>query len=408
MKRKLIAIALALAMLLQFAACGKNDDTGKADNTYSEAEAAETADTPDTIDKASSAAASAASLVSSSKASSNTSSRSSSSASSSSKSNKNSSAVSSKSKTTSASSQSSSKQSASPTTVTTVTDGGQNNGGTNNPVNTTTEIPVENNAQPIQPEQEEPVTSSDWKYNEAREIAQRFADSITGNTDVERVSKAASIVSIICSNCCVYTTEDPDYPTAYGVFVKGVYTCAGSTRALGMVLECMGYSWTHVNENEWTHQWCEVVMDDNLGWADGQLGQAGYGDWGENSQLYTLDTASGELLRDLYNIPMVDSPYARPFDIAAIRNEMITYGEQKGLILDESISINNASSFSIDTRYSQDKDYESLHRSCLEEIDSLINMIKYDGLSPSDIHFNVQIVEIPEHPGEYKIYLVYG
>ena len=52
----------------------------------------------------------------------------------------------------------------------------------------------------------------------------------------------------------VYGTDaDKYYRSPYGVFVAGVYTCAGSTRALGRVLDYMGYSWQHVNENKWVH-----------------------------------------------------------------------------------------------------------------------------------------------------------
>lgn len=153
------------------------------------------------------------------------------------------------------------------------------------------------------------------KEAQAKAIAQKIANTISGDTDIERVAKAAAIVSWICYTC-QYTTEDPDYPTAYGVFVKGVYTCAGSTRALGMVLECMGYSWKHVNENQWSHQWCELKMDGKTGWADGDAsaGQAGYGKYpgtltiggdGETSFEYfwdQLDEASRQLLKELYNL----------------------------------------------------------------------------------------------------------
>lgn len=79
------------------------------------------------------------------------------------------------------------------------------------------------------------------------------------------------------SSNATYTTDDPDYQSPYGVFVKGVYTCAGSTRALGLVLTCMGYEWEHVNEGEWSHQWCRLTMDGQTGYADGQVGLVGYG-----------------------------------------------------------------------------------------------------------------------------------
>ena len=71
---------------------------------------------------------------------------------------------------------------------------------------------------------------------------------------------------------------DKHYRSPYGVFVAGVYTCAGTTRALGRVLDYMGYSWQHVNENKWSHQWCIVTMDGQTGYADGMGGIAGYGE----------------------------------------------------------------------------------------------------------------------------------
>lgn len=116
------------------------------------------------------------------------------------------------------------------------------------------------------------------KQAQARAVAQQIAAGIgTQGTDLERVAKAAQAVSAYCSKA-TYTTEGSDYSQAYGVFIKGEYSCAGATRALGMVLECMGYKWEHVNPNQWTHQWCKVTMDGQAGWADGQIGMAGYGE----------------------------------------------------------------------------------------------------------------------------------
>ena len=120
--------------------------------------------------------------------------------------------------------------------------------------------------------------SSAQKQVQARAVAQQIAAGIgTQGTDLERVAKAAQAVSAYCSKA-TYTTEGSDYSQAYGVFIKGEYSCAGATRALGMVLECMGYKWEHVNPNQWTHQWCKVTMDGQAGWADGQIGMAGYGE----------------------------------------------------------------------------------------------------------------------------------
>lgn len=116
------------------------------------------------------------------------------------------------------------------------------------------------------------------RQSKARAVAEELVAAIPDGTDLERVSIAAAVVAEYCS-CGVYTMDGEYYDTAYGVFIKGEYSCAGATRALGMLLECMGYSWTHVNENLYTHQWVEVNMDGQLGWADGQLGTADYGEF---------------------------------------------------------------------------------------------------------------------------------
>lgn len=119
--------------------------------------------------------------------------------------------------------------------------------------------------------------SQEQKDALALAVARRIAAIIPEDlSDVQRVQMAAHIVSYYCQ-FCTYTMSGPDYWSAYGVFVRGEYSCAGSTKALGMVLTCMGYKWRHVNENQFSHQWCEVNMDGRLGYADGQTGLVGYG-----------------------------------------------------------------------------------------------------------------------------------
>ncbi len=120
---------------------------------------------------------------------------------------------------------------------------------------------------------------------QARVIAQQIANEVLADTslttDLAKVQRAAQKVAVYASKCR-YTMEGDYYASAYGVFIKGEYSCAGTARALGMVLECMGYSWKHVNEDGYTHQWVELTMDGQYGWADAFPtigGQAGYGDY---------------------------------------------------------------------------------------------------------------------------------
>ncbi|MCR4902711.1 MAG: hypothetical protein K6A23_07630 [Butyrivibrio sp.] len=95
-------------------------------------------------------------------------------------------------------------------------------------------------------------------------------------TDVEKVAYAAGVVKAYCDRG-TYVTTGQVYRTAYGVFVAGEYSCAGSTRALGLILDYLGISWEHANINQWADQWCRVVVDDQEGYADGIEGIVGYG-----------------------------------------------------------------------------------------------------------------------------------
>ncbi len=101
-------------------------------------------------------------------------------------------------------------------------------------------------------------------------------DEVKKITDVEKVAYAAGVVKAYC-DLGTYTTEGRIYRTAYGVFIGREYSCAGSTRALGLVLDYMGITWYHKNINTWADQWCQVIVDGQEGFADPIIASAGYG-----------------------------------------------------------------------------------------------------------------------------------
>lgn len=111
----------------------------------------------------------------------------------------------------------------------------------------------------------------------AREIAGQIEEMFPDGDHLERIGTAAVMVSNEYSKG-VHVESGNYYHTAYGVFVKRESSCAGCCRALGLVLSCMGYRWTHMNENQWTHQWVTVEVDGETIWADGQVGWAGFGE----------------------------------------------------------------------------------------------------------------------------------
>ena len=58
-----------------------------------------------------------------------------------------------------------------------------------------------------------------------------------------------------------YSMSDPHYNDPYGYFVLGTASCAGCARATGLCLNILGIPYEHVNENQYSHQWCRVNIN---------------------------------------------------------------------------------------------------------------------------------------------------
>ena len=43
--------------------------------------------------------------------------------------------------------------------------------------------------------------------------------------------------------------------------ILGTASCAGCARATGLCLNILGMPYEHVNENQYSHQWCRVNID---------------------------------------------------------------------------------------------------------------------------------------------------
>ena len=117
--------------------------------------------------------------------------------------------------------------------------------------------------------------------NLSEQAVQTIAGTILADpsyaTDVQKVAAAAGMVAAISSQSMYGQDVSKYYRSPAGLTVAGVYTCAGSTRTLGRILDYMGYDWVHVNENRNAHQWCVMNVDGQPGFADGMGGFAGYG-----------------------------------------------------------------------------------------------------------------------------------
>ena len=100
-------------------------------------------------------------------------------------------------------------------------------------------------------------------YHAALEVVTPLAD-LSREEQLRGITVA--LRSMVDSGEVVYSTSAPHYNDPYGYFVTGVSSCAGCTRATGLCLNMLGIPYEHVNENQWSHQWCRVKMDDGSYW----------------------------------------------------------------------------------------------------------------------------------------------
>lgn len=99
-------------------------------------------------------------------------------------------------------------------------------------------------------------------YNEALKIVQPLVG-------LDRETQFNSITSTLRArfdSSMTYSTSSAHYNDAYGYLILGSASCAGSARTTGLCLNMLGYSYEHVNENQWSHQWCRVDLGDGVYW----------------------------------------------------------------------------------------------------------------------------------------------
>jgi hypothetical protein len=122
--------------------------------------------------------------------------------------------------------------------------------------------------------------SSDY-VTASEQNAQWLAEMIMSNpeltTDYDKVAYATYIISSVAAELPYGRDSAGIYRSPASILCTENYTCAGATRALGRVLDYMGFEWEHTYENQNHHQWCVLTMDGQVGYADGMAGLVGYG-----------------------------------------------------------------------------------------------------------------------------------
>lgn len=99
------------------------------------------------------------------------------------------------------------------------------------------------------------------------QLAQAYAKALelvrplAGLSREEQLQGIAAAVRQLFDEGMEYSTSAPHYNDPYGYFVLGTASCAGCTRATGLCLNILGIPYEHVNESQYTHQWCRVNVN---------------------------------------------------------------------------------------------------------------------------------------------------
>lgn len=99
-------------------------------------------------------------------------------------------------------------------------------------------------------------------YNEALKIVQ----PLVGKDTETQLTSIMSTLRARFDSGMSYSTSSAHYNDAYGYLILGSASCAGSARTTGLCLNMLGYSYEHVNENQWSHQWCRVSVGNGVYW----------------------------------------------------------------------------------------------------------------------------------------------
>lgn len=103
--------------------------------------------------------------------------------------------------------------------------------------------------------------ATDAELEQAYDIAVELVTPYAKLSREEQLCGIATELRRLFDSGMSYSMSDPHYNDPYGYFVLGTASCAGCARATGLCLNILGIPYEHVNENQYSHQWCRVNID---------------------------------------------------------------------------------------------------------------------------------------------------
>ena len=102
---------------------------------------------------------------------------------------------------------------------------------------------------------------TDEEFQAAYDVALEVVEPLAELSLEDQLMEIAVELRQMFENGMSYSMTDEHYNDPYGYFVLGSASCAGCTRATGLCLNILGISYEHVNEGQWSHQWCRVNVN---------------------------------------------------------------------------------------------------------------------------------------------------
>ncbi len=103
---------------------------------------------------------------------------------------------------------------------------------------------------------------TDQEFQAAYDVAAEIVTPLAGLSLEDQLYGIASTLRwLVDSGQVQYSESVAHYNDPYGYLVLGLASCAGCTRTTGLCLNMLGIPYEHVNENQWSHQWCRVNVN---------------------------------------------------------------------------------------------------------------------------------------------------
>ena len=103
--------------------------------------------------------------------------------------------------------------------------------------------------------------ATDGELAQAYNAALAVATPLAGLPREEQLIGIAKSLRAMVDSGMLYSMSSPHYNDPYGYFILHTASCAGCTRATGLCLNILGIPYEHVNENQYSHQWCRVNVN---------------------------------------------------------------------------------------------------------------------------------------------------